>query len=254
MKMDENSTGKLKVSSDITQPIDTTSIMKSVSSSSSFYNLISDSAINCGILSFLKFSTKSFLKFYVIRGLLELMKKFLKNQFKIFKYPLSKFINIFLNKDNIRTGLFLTIMPGLYKLFTSFFEKYLEKKKDKKQTDTEYNYDDKYWRMLYTFLSGFMASFIGIFFSEKADIMNFIILSVMIRSIHSLIYVYLKKNGYPTQNKFVAFFIFTLACFCVLFLFFFHPSYKPITKLVDRFALYQGNEKAEINYFKSLVA
>ncbi len=254
MKKDENSTENVKDSVEISETIETTSTMKSEITSTSFYNLLCDSATNCGILSFLKFSTKNFLKFYAIRGLLELMKKFLKNQFKIFKYPLSKFKNIFFNTDNFRTGLFLTIMPGLYKIFTSLFEKYLDKKDNEKQTNSEYNYDDKYWKMLYTFISGFMASFVGIFFSEKADIMNFIILSVMIRCIHSLIYVYLKKKGYPTQSRLVAFLIFTLACFCVLFLFFFHPSYKPITKLVDRFALYQGNEKAEINYFKSLVA
>jgi hypothetical protein len=259
IKINENSTNKAMESNESNETSETRSKIGSETNSNLVKYQISNYMNNPGItfkktLSFLKFFIKNFLKFYTIRALLELMKKFLKNQFKIFKYPLSKFLNIFFNSDNFRTGLFLTIMPGLYKIFSSVFEKYFAKGNTEKDADSESNFGDRYEKMLYTFLSGFMAGFVGIFFAEKADIMNFIILSIMIRCLHSLIVVYLKKKGYPTQSRLVAFLAFTLACFGVLFLFFYHPSYKPMTKLVDRFALYHGNEKAEFNYFKTLVA
>jgi hypothetical protein len=203
--------------------------------------------------SFIKYFVKNFTKFYGIRVLLELIKKVLKHQTKIFKYSLTKLLKILFNLDNLRTALFLTIMPGLYKVFTYILKNIFEMDNNKGKSKPEFLYD-KHTDMLITFFSGFLASFIGILFAEKADIMNFVILSVMIRSMHSIIVVYLKKNGYATSNKFVAWLIFTFACFGALFLFFFHPSYKPMTKIFDRFALYQGSEKAEIDYFKSLVA
>ena len=60
MKKDENSTENVKDSVEISETIETTSTMKSEITSTSFYNLLCDSATNCGILSFLKFYTKNF--------------------------------------------------------------------------------------------------------------------------------------------------------------------------------------------------
>ena len=198
------------------------------------------------LFNLLKIILKNFLKFYGIRVFLELMKKLLKHQAKILKYSLTKIIQIIFNWENVRTGLFLTIMPGLYKFFSFILQEHLTNNNNKKE-------NDKGVEMIITFVSGFLASFIGIFFAEKAEIMNFIIVSIMLRSLHSTIVVFLKKKGYPSHNKFIAWLIFTIACFGVLFLFFAHPSFKSMTKLVDRFAVYIGKEKEEINYLKSLI-
>ena len=206
------------------------------------------------LLNSLKSILKNFLKFYGLRVLLELMKKILKHQTNIFKYSLTKILKIIFNLENVRTGLFLTILPGLYKIFNFFLEEYFTNEtEDKTNKNENENENNRTIQIIITFLSGFFASFIAIFFAEKADIMNFIILSIMFRSLHSLIVVYLKKNGYPSQSKFAAWLVYTFASFGILFLVFAHPSFKPLKKLFDRFALYTGKEKEEQNYLSSLI-
>jgi hypothetical protein len=126
-------------------------------------------------------------------------------------------------------------MPALFKLLTLLFENYISEK-----------FNLSSYEKLFTFLNGFISSLIGIFIGEKAKIMTFIILSVWLRSMHSLLVVFLSKNGYKTSSKLVTWFIFFLACFGFLFLNFYHSSFRPVSKLFEGYALYQGNESYEV--------
>jgi hypothetical protein len=128
-------------------------------------------------------------------------------------------------------------MPTIYNLLNYLYD------------NTEI-FQELFNRQFYTFLAGFIASLIGIATSEKYKIMNFIILSVFLRSVHSVIVVWLKKKKMPTQNKFASWFAIWLACLGVLFLNFYYPQYKPVSRLVDKYALYEGKEREEMNYLR----
>ena len=107
--------------------------------------------------------------------------------------------------------------------------------------------------IILTFISGFISSLIGIVISEKANIMNFVVLSVLVRSIHSLLVVWLEKNGYPTRSRIGGWLVLTIACSGVILLTFYHPSFKPITKLVNRYALFQNKEYAEVESIREIL-
>jgi hypothetical protein len=194
----------------------------------------------CPITKIFKSFGRNFFKFYVMRMLLSLVKKLFKVRFNIFRINPLDFIKIIFNLDNLNTGLFLSVMPSLFRFLNLIFT---SSKKFK-------NLDPK----LITFISGFISSLVGIMISEKANIMSFVILSVMVRSLHSLLVVWLKKKGYPTQNKIVGWAVLTLACSGVLFLTFYYPSYRPITNLVNRYSLFADSiEKAEVDSIRELL-
>lgn len=195
---------------------------------------------SCPITPIVKLFGRNFLKFYSFRMLISLIKKLFKVRFNFLKITPLDLIKIIFNLDNLQTGLFLSIMPSLFRFLNLIF----------KSSQKFKNLDPK----LITLISGFLSSLSGIILSEKANIMSFIILSVMVRSLHSLIVVWLKKNGYPTQNRFVAWAVLTLACTGVLLIYFYYPSYKPISNLVTRYSLYSDNlERAEIDNIKQLL-
>jgi hypothetical protein len=150
-----------------------------------------------------------------------------------FKYIL----NLLFHISNLRTGLFLSIMPTIYNLLINFYE--ISEKLNK-------IINPKF----FTFLSGCIACLIGIAVSEKNEIMNYIILSVFTRCLHSILVVWLNKKKLPTQNKIASWFAIWLACLGVLFLSIYYPQYKPISKLVDRYALYAGRDQEEMNYVR----
>jgi hypothetical protein len=189
-----------------------------------------------------KFSTliiqflKNFIKWYGVRVILGLLKKFMKMKSKIFTLPFDRIFKIFFNIKNVRTGLFISLLPTLFKIFNLLF--------------TKINlFDEKF----ITFISGFISSLIAILFAEKANIMNFVILSVFVRSLHSLLVVYLKNKGYPVHNKIISWIVLSLACFGALYLYFYHTSFVPMTNLIEKFAQFQGNERKEIYNFRDAV-
>jgi hypothetical protein len=198
-----------------------------------------DKSVNrkdCPVSKIAKNFGKGFTKFYLIRFLISLLKKLLKVKFNITKIKVLEIIKLFFSLENLQTGLFLSLMPSLFR----FLNLILNSSKLLKNLDPR----------VFTFVSGFISSLIGIIISEKSSIMNFVILSVMVRSMHSMLVVWLNKNGYSTQNKFYGWLVLTIASFGVLFLTFFYPSYKPITNLVNRYGLMQGTEEVEINSFR----
>jgi hypothetical protein len=174
----------------------------------------------------LKFSFKSFIKFYGIRAALSLIQLLLKGGLK--KLNISKIIKALFNISNIKTAVFLTLMPTLYKLL-----EYLTSNNIKKD-------------MLLTFINGTISSFIAILFSEKNNFMTFILISVFVRSLHSLLTVILAKKGLPTQSRLVTFFLFLLANIGFLFINFYNPTFHPVSHLFANYANFMGNEKLEI--------
>jgi hypothetical protein len=185
------------------------------------------------LLSIFKFFAVQFGKFYGLRALLSLVQGLMKINFKAKNFSFLLLYKCLFNESNLRTGLFLSVMPALFKLFNYFFELLVSK-------------DNLIGQILFTFLSGFIASFLGISISEKTNIMVFVILSALVRSIHSLIVVFLKKHNIRTTSKTVTFFVFLVVCFGFLFLGFYHPEFKQISALMDRYGNVNGTEVPEI--------
>ncbi len=196
---------------------------------------------NKELIKLFKDFIKNFFKFYSIRALISLIKQIRKFKFKLNKFSFNDLREILFNSNNLRTGLFLSIMPFVFYLLTEIIF----------DVNSNNNYFDNGFSSLkdkiIVLLSGFISAFIGISISEKGiSIMNYIILSVLTRSIHSLIVVILKKKGKNTQSKFWVFLTFYIACFGFLFSVYYNPGYKPNVKLYCGYANFQGNEKEEI--------
>jgi hypothetical protein len=168
---------------------------------------------------------KQFLKCYGLRALLGLVKYlFLQKGFKSPSF--SKIIQILFNTSNIRTGLFISIMPLVFDLINLFL--------NKKNSTT------------ITFLSGFISSLAGIVISENNSFMTFIILSVLVRSLYCLAQTILNKHGFKSSTRFGAYSVFFLACLGFLFIAYYHPTYGPIGDLFMSYACPVGNELAEL--------
>jgi hypothetical protein len=70
----------------------------------------------------------------------------------------------------------------------------------------------------------------------------------MVRVIHNLILIFLEKYNIPYQGKIANFFVFMIVASAFIFVNFCHPSYAPIRKIVDGYALYTGEaERREMN-------
>jgi hypothetical protein len=173
-------------------------------------------------LKLLKRLILDFLKFYILRGGLGALKYFLLEK-GIKKFSQKKLKKKLLNSSVLRTALFISLMPFIYELISMFGES-----------------------VVVTFIAGFVSSFVGILISEKSSLMGFIILSVIMRSMHSLIVVWMKKLNYKSENKVISYSVFLMAMFGMLFICFFHPTYKPISRLVFTYANFNGNEKQEM--------
>jgi hypothetical protein len=189
-----------------------------------------------------------FMKFYGIRALISLCKKIMKLKFQMNKFSLKDLLDNLFNAGNLKTGIFLSIMPFIYSLFTEvLFDLKNKNNISRESLNGDFQNNSNLKNKIIVLLSGFAAALVGISFAEKGvKIMNYIILSIMVRAIHSLIVVYLKNQGKETDSKFWAFITFYIACFGFLFLAYYHPGYKPILKLYSNYANFEGNEKEEV--------
>ena len=171
----------------------------------------------------LKIFLKQFIVFFSLRGLLSLMKYLILDKGYV-NIDYEKLIKNFLSIKHVRTGLFLSLMPFIYEFIQLF------------------NNDSKF----ITFIAGFISGFVGIIISEKANFLNFIVLSVFLRSLHSIIVVWLRINNLKSQNRMITYALFVLACFIFLFIAYFHPNYSQVNKLFFGYANVLGNEKQEL--------
>jgi len=189
-------------------------------------------------ISILKLFGKKLFLFTSLRSFINLIKLLVKIKLNFKKIDTQKLLDIIFDWGNLKSGLFLSIMPLIYSLLTEIIFDLDEEKDLLKQK-------------ILVFLSGFICAFVGISFSEKFKLFNYVVLSVMVRSLHSWLFVYLKKKGKNTESKSWSYLTFWLACCGFLFMVYYHPAFKPIRKLYFRYAFFEGNEKREVKNFIS---
>lgn len=139
------------------------------------------------------------------------------------------------NMPNLRTGLFISLMPTLYKLLKLLFK--------------TYNYENPKT----SFISGFISSLIAILIEEKTDLMNFVILSVMVRVLYVIAVIladHFKLPNYPRTANLI---LFITASIGFMFLAFCHPTFAPINKLFLNYANLEPNEVKELESYTEKV-
>lgn len=176
------------------------------------------------LFSILKSFFINFLKFFGIRACLTLLPYLFKN---LKRLNLSKILTILLQKANFQTAALLSILPGLYRLLNFLTS----------------NYDNEYL----TFFNATIAAFIGSLFAENNNFVNFIFVSAFVRSIHSLLVLYLKKHNLKSKSKFYTWLAYYIAIIGFLFLSFYHPEYKQVAGLFDTYGNLTPAEKIEID-------
>jgi hypothetical protein len=189
------------------------------------------------VSSILLFFTKQFSKFYGIRMLFSLLKLINKMRLsKSFTLNLNNLFDQFFNLSNFRTALFASIMPSLYKLLSLLFDNI-------KNADNE---------KVLTFLAGFLSGLIGVFIEERTQLFTFIILSIMVRCIHTIINITLEKNNINFSGKKASFISFLLTGIGFMIVSFLHPSFRPVTSIVDNYSCYANkNEKREMDTWRN---
>lgn len=188
-----------------------------------------------GLLTIIYMFFKLFFKMYVIR--IGFMAISLTNKKSIKLGILNIIYNATFNFKNLRTSLFVAIIPFLYNIQHIIAKHFLNI-----NTNT----------FIFTFLSGFVASYIGISYENVTDLVRFIILSMLGRFIHSLFTIIALKYKYSHQNKVVSFLI-AFSVFSAFNIFnYYIPEFRPISNLVDKYGLYRNNDKQEMNYIRSI--
>ena len=184
----------------------------------------------------LKFTIIKFLQIYglrivysLVQSLLALKKKGLKG------LTMELFIRSTFNIPNLRTAGFVSCLTGLFRLLNYLF------KMIGKET------------YITCIISGLISSLTSIFIEEKTELMNFIILSVMIRSLYAIIIVLADKYKWPDYPRTANLLIFILASIGFIFIAFCHPTFATINKLFINFANFEGTEKDEINHSMQMV-
>ena len=142
-------------------------------------------------LSILTFFFKSFLKFYGIRILYSLYHVFSSNK-KSSKFNMNLFFKTVLSIPNLRTALFGSVMPSIYKLILKIFSDHFDKK----------------YEHYFVIFSALTSSLIGILIEEKTTLVNFITLSVLFRVIHTLLIIFCEKFNIPYYGKKVNYIVF----------------------------------------------
>lgn len=186
--------------------------------------------------SILIFFSKQFSKFYGIRMLFSLLK--LINKLRISKsytINLNNLFKQFFNLSNFRTALFTSLMPSLYKLFSLLFENIKSANNEK----------------LLTFIAGLLSGLICVFIEERTQLFTFIMLSIMVRCIHVAINITLEKNNINFSGKKASFLAFLLTGIGFMIVSFLHPSFKPVTSIVDSHSCYANkSEKREMDAWR----
>ena len=203
---------------------------------------------NVKLITILKNFIKKFTTFFGIRALLSLISIISKLKFRIHKISLNDLLNLSFNNNNLRFGFFMSVMPFIYSILTELiFE--LKKKNN--------NFSSK----LIVFLSGFLSALIVISFSEQSTgLMDYIILSLLVRSILAYIKAHFFEFIKGLPKKSFELFVFFASCVGYLFIAKFHGGFQKINKSFLKFCCFiNDNERNEItgvirdlNIFKSL--
>ena len=184
----------------------------------------------------LRFFAIKFLQIYGIRiaySFIKLLLSINKKGIKGISFDL--ILQAIFNMPNLKTAGFVSLLSGLFRLLNHIF-KLLGKE-----------------NIFTCFISGLISSLIGIFIEEKTELVTFIILSTMVRTIYSLIIVLADRYKWPNYPRTANTLVFIVACIGFLFIAFCHPSFKSINKLFLNYANFQGSEKQEIEHYMSIV-
>jgi len=191
--------------------------------------------LKSSLKSLCRFFSINFIKFYGIRMLYALYKLYSKIGKGKKEISFESIYDVIFSFSNLRTGLFGSVMPTLYKLLITL--------KDKLNIKTN--------ERLFIVLAGFISSLIGVCIEEKTSLVNFIILSVVMRLLHILINMGIDKFSIPYPGKLVNFSAFLGVGVTLMLINFYFPQYKPIKKVVDGYALFNGTEFDELNFVRN---
>jgi hypothetical protein len=176
-----------------------------------------------------------FLKTYAIRIVYSLFNLIKKKGLK--SLNLYSILSSILTMSNLRTCLCVSLLPLLFRIF----QKLLHLVNNKNNS-------------LNTFISGFLAALISISIEEPTSLTKFIILSVMVRSLHSLVVVLMNKyNIFQNTGRLWDFTTYLIAALGVYAVYYLNPSYEPMQKMFNTYANYVDvNEAIEADHYVQL--
>jgi len=195
--------------------------------------LIEHSTQNKKFLNVLKNSLFLFLKAYGGRIVYSIFQFYSKKKQKG-DGPTSIFSAIF-NIGNLRTSLMVSCLPLFFDILKKFLT-YIFKiyKIDK--------YDD-----VIVFISGFISSYLAICIEEKSKLLNYVVLAIVVRVVHSYFLIKYKEKNL-CQGKFWDFLFFFIAAILMIFTNFLNPSFQPITSLFDSYANFINSSERDQMY------
>lgn len=169
----------------------------------------------------IKKSLSLFYKVYGIRILFSLFKFIKGGGYK--NFSIMNLITYIFNLSNLRTSVFVSLLPLLYKMIKKFLT-VLRRGKNENSI---------------VFISAMISSFVSILFEEKTKFVNYVILTILVRAVHSSCVIILKRlNILQNTGKFYDFCIFLFSACLAWSVYFLNPRFKPITELFDKYANY----------------
>jgi hypothetical protein len=177
-----------------------------------------------------------FYKTYAIRILFSLYELIIKVGLKGLGFE--NILKAILTLSNLRTCLSVSLLPLLFQTFKQIL-----------QNITKENIN------LTIIISGFLAGLISISIEQPTSLTKFIILSIFVRSIHSLMLMLMKKfNVFQDTGRLWDFTTYLIAAIAVYSVYYFNPSYEPMTKLINTYANFVDDSEArEADAYKSLL-
>lgn len=143
--------------------------------------------------------------------------------------------NVIFNSSNFKTSLFVASIPALYDFLHKFASLFLNTKSA--------------W---FTLFAGFVSAYFGISFEEKTELVKFMIMSLLARTIHSLLCLSAILTKNPPNSKLYSYLALCFICTLFNIMMYYVPDYKPITNLVNKYGLADSALKKELNHYRRI--
>ena len=203
-------------------------------------NLIDSTRISTtdNFISNCKHFIRLFLKMFGLRTVYSLFLMIRSIKKPLTKITLMEILKSIFNKPNFRTCLSIGLLPFIFQNSKLIFDYILFFKNHQNFT---------------VFISGFISAFISILIEEKTKLVNYLILSIMVRTIHSIILIIFKKyNIFQNTGKWWDYFVFLFSAILLWGVYFLNPGFTPITSLLDAYANYRNEaEKLDAIGFRN---
>lgn len=174
---------------------------------------------------------KNFCKIYSLR--IAFMSLSLIGKKDLFSNLMNHIFNIIFNRKNFNTAMFVSLVPTIYNLLHKLFNNIVDINNP-----------------IFTFLSGAISGLIAIKFEDKTELVKFMILSVLSRIIHSILYLIAMKNNINPNNSFYSYIGFTIICTIFNFFIYYVPGFKPIQNLANKYTLPTKEDIKELLDYK----